>query len=155
MNKIEWRAPEHEYYPKSLIWFWTTIIIAILFLILSIWQKNFLFSIFIIIAEILILIWGSYEPKIINFKITNDEILVGENNFYSFNTISSFSSGPSIMPDLSEIKINFKNKLSFSISILVPVSILEEVKKIFYEKNIPEVEHEEHFIDYIQKILRF
>jgi hypothetical protein len=155
MNEIQWRAPEYEYYPKSLAWFWGTIIIAILFLILSILQKNFLFSVFIIISEILILIWASFEPKIINFKINNEGISVGENNFYNFDTISSFSSTLSVLPDLTEIKINFKNKLSFNISILIPTNIVEDVKKIFYEKNIPEVEHEEHFIDSLQKILKF
>jgi hypothetical protein len=155
MNEIEWNAPEYEHYPKSWAWFWTTIIVAILLLVISIWQKNFLFSVFIIVSEILILIWAGFEPKIIKFKITNDGVLAGENNFYSFNNISSFSSTTSTTPDLTIIKLNLKNKLSFNISILIPTNIVENIKKIFYEKNIPEIEYEEHFIDSLQKILRF
>ncbi|MGB9608922.1 MAG: hypothetical protein ACPL3E_00940 [Minisyncoccia bacterium] len=155
MDEIQWQAPEYEHYPKSIFWFWMTILIAVLLLIFSILQKNFLFGIFVIIAEVLILIWAGFNPKILNFKITNDGLYAGEHNFYEFNNISNFSLAPSIMPDLTIIKINFKNKFKFNTTILAPDSLIEDIKNIFAQKNIPEIEYEEHFIDSLQKILRF
>ncbi|MCS6789129.1 MAG: hypothetical protein NZ484_00995 [Patescibacteria group bacterium] len=153
--EIEWEALEYEYYPKNILWFWSSIFIAIIILIIAIWQKNFLFAIFIIIAEVLILIWGNHTPRILKFKINKDGIYIDQYTLYNFEEISNFSTTSSLMDELTIIKLNFKNKLKFNTTILVPNNILEEIKNIFYEKNIPEIEYEEHFIDSLQKILKF
>lgn len=153
--EIEWEAPEYEYYPKSILWFWISIIISIIILIIAIWQKNFLFAILIIIGEILILIWGNSTPKILKFKINNNGIYIGNHNFYNFDNIANFSTTKSLMPNLDLIKFNFKNKFKFDILILVPENILDDVKIFLEQKNIFETEYNEHFIDFLQKIFKF
>lgn len=153
--EIEWEAPEYEYYPKSILWFWISIIISIIILIIAIWQKNFLFAILIIIGEILILIWGNSTPKILKFKINNNGIYIGDHNFYNFDNIADFSTTKSLMPNLDLIKFNFKNKFKFDILILVPENILDDVKIYLEQKNIFETEYNEHFIDFLQKIFKF
>lgn len=153
--EIEWEAPEYEYYPKSILWFWISIIISIIILIIAIWQKNFLFAILIIIGEILILIWGNSKPKILKFKINNNGIHIGDYNFYHFDNIANFSTTKSLMPNLDLIKFNFKNKFKFDILILVPENISNDVKIYLEQKNIFETEYDEHFIDFLQKMFKF
>lgn len=155
MEEIKWRAPEYEQQPKSIIWFWSTIFISLIFLAIAIWQKNFLFAIFIIIAEVLILIWGATEPKIIEFKIDDNGIYIDKYNFYNFSDIKNFSYTESIWPEFILLKINFKKKMRLNISILVPKEKIKKIQNIFIEKNIPETEYEEHFLEVIQKLIKF
>ena len=152
---IEWEAPEYEYHPKSLLWFWTTIVLAVLFLALAIWNKNFLFAVFVIIGEILILIWGAHTPQILKFKIDNKGIYLGEHTFYEFDDISNFSYTSSIWDGFQLIKLGLKSYFKINPSFLVPENITEKVKNAFLEKNIPEVEYEEHFVDSLQKFFGF
>ena len=61
--EIQWHAPEFEYRAKTMSWYWLSILLAVVILALAVWQKNFLFGIFVIVAEILILVWANREPR--------------------------------------------------------------------------------------------
>ena len=63
--EITWEAPEFEYRPKSVSWYWISIIIAAAIIAFAIWERNFLFGIFIVIAEILFIAWGNETPATI------------------------------------------------------------------------------------------
>jgi len=155
MAEIVWEAPQFEYYPKSALWYWTTILIAIIFLAFAIWQKNFLFAIFILIAEILILIWGNEKPEILKFKLNDEGLYIGENNFYNINDIKSFSCAKSVFPGFWDFKIYFKRNFSLELKILIPEGFYEEIKDFFLQKNIKEREYEESFFDIIQRLIKF
>ncbi|MDP3892652.1 hypothetical protein, partial [Nocardioides sp.] len=66
---IEWRAPEFYYREKGVSWYWLSIIAAIVILSVSVWQKNFLFAVFVVIAEILMLVWAGRKPREISFSL--------------------------------------------------------------------------------------
>jgi hypothetical protein len=155
MEEINWEAPEFEYQHKNILWYWTTIVLAVLFLALAIWQKNFLFAVFIVISEILVLIWGSAEPRILEFKINSEGIFIGENKFYSWNKISNFSFNQSILEGFNVLKINFKTGLLGGIFILLPIELTDLVRDFLNSQKIEEVEYEEHFFDTLQKFLGF
>jgi len=155
MNEINWEAPEFEYYPKGIIWFSITIFIAVLLLAIAIWQKNFLFGIFILIAEILILIWGNREPHILKFKIDDDKIYAGENNSYRIESISGFAFTKSIMPGFWDLKIYLKNRLGSEVKFIIPEEIYEDIRLFFIQKNISEKEYDESFIESLQKLAGF
>jgi len=155
MNEINWEAPEFEYYPKGVIWFSITIFIAVLFLAVAIWQKNFLFGIFILIAEILILIWGNREPRILKFKIDDDKVYAGEHNSYRIESISGFAFTKSIMPGFWDLKIYLKNRLGSEVKVIIPEEIYEDIRAFFIQKNIAEKEYDESFIESLQKLAGF
>src|SRR3990167_8463140 len=52
--ELSWEAPEFEFREKTVSWYWVTIIGAVLILALAVWQRNFLFGVFILMAEALI-----------------------------------------------------------------------------------------------------
>lgn len=155
VKEIFWEAPEYEHHPKSILWFWSSIFLALLLLAVAIWQKNFLFGVFIVIAEILILIWGAKNPEILQFKITDEGLHLGKYNFYSISDIANFSITESIWPGFLVLKINIKKRLRPHLLILVPKEKIEIIRNLFSKKNIPEVEYEEHFLDSLQKLLKF
>jgi hypothetical protein len=154
-NEINWEAPEFEYYPKGVVWFSITIFIAVLFLAIAIWQKNFLFGVFILLAEILILIWGNQKPRILNFKIDDDKIYAGEHNSYKIENIAAFAFTKSIMPGFWDLKIYFKNRFGQELKFIIPEEIYEYVRGFLIQKNILEMEYNESLIESLEKLAGF
>lgn len=79
---MAWEAPEFEHREKDISWYWISIIVATLIIAFAVWQKNFLFGFFIVIAEILFVLWGNEKPRTVEFRITNKgSILMTTANF--------------------------------------------------------------------------
>ena len=70
----EWSAPEFEYRPKSVSWYWISIICAAAIIAFAIWEQNFLFGIFVVIAEILLIAWGNEMPATVSITLTESEL---------------------------------------------------------------------------------
>jgi hypothetical protein len=126
-----------------------------IFLAIAIWQKNFLFAIFILIAEILILIWSNEKPKILKFKLNDEGLYIGENKFHNIKEMDAFSSTKSVFPDFWDFKIHFKKYFSLELKLLIPEEFYEEIKSFLLQKNIKEKEYEESFFDIIQRLVKF
>ena len=90
-KQISWRAPEFEYHEKTAGWYWTTVVIALIILAFALWQQNFLFGVFVIIAEILLVIWANKKPEIVEFVVGEKGILVDEKRNYSYSEIENYS----------------------------------------------------------------
>ena len=63
--EIEWQAPEYFHYQKDVSWYWLVLILGIVTIVFALWQKNFLFAVFVIIAEVLLFYWGRTQPRVI------------------------------------------------------------------------------------------
>ena len=156
-SQIKWQAPEFEFRKKTSSWYWMTILVAILILAISIWQKNFLFAIFIIIAEVLLIVWGSREPKLIEFKLTSNNLAVGESKSYSYSEIESYALDEQPDKEWSYLVLQIKKKFGSKIKISFPSNSIQKMRAVLQEKlpNAPEVEFEENFWDSIEKIIGF
>ncbi len=82
--KIEWQAPEFEYREKDISWYWLSIIVAVLILSVSVWQKNFLFAAFVVMAEMLILVWAGRKPREISFSLDEKGLTISGNKSRTF-----------------------------------------------------------------------
>jgi len=67
--EFHWQTKEYEYHEKDIFWYWASIIIAVGIVAFAVWQKNFLFAAFVIIAEILVLVWAERKPDTIEFML--------------------------------------------------------------------------------------
>jgi hypothetical protein len=153
---IKWTAPEFDYYPKGGSWYYGSIAITLLLLAFAVWQKNFLFAFFIVVAEILVLSWGAKRPVPIIFKLDENGLTIGSTKFYSYADLKNFgiSDIPPIDEKLTEIVIYLKRRLRPSLSILLPKDRSAEIEAAF-EKKIPKVEIELTLLDALEKLLRF
>jgi hypothetical protein len=84
-----WEAPEFEYRPKNISWYWLSIIVSAAIIAFAIWERNFLFGIFIVIAEILFIAWGNETPATIHFVLTENDLSIGEAKHYHVTLIDS------------------------------------------------------------------
>ncbi len=154
MEKIEWKAPEFEHRSKGVSWFWLTIIVAVLVLALAVWQKNFLFGFFVVIAEVLILSWGNAEPREINFVLTEKNILIDGKKHYGLNELANFSVDELEHKDIVAIFIHFKQRFRGPLRIHVFKDKLESVRNIL-KMGVREIDHEDSIIDSLEHLIRF
>ncbi|HEY4526131.1 MAG TPA: hypothetical protein VJL32_03500 [Candidatus Paceibacterota bacterium] len=154
MEKIEWKAPEFEHRPKNISWFWLTIIIAVLILALAVWQKNFLFVFFVVIAEVLILSWGNAEPREIDFVLTEKSILIDGKKRYNLGELINFSVDEPEHKDLVSIFIHFKQRFKAPLRIHVFKDKLQSVRELL-RTGVKEMEHEDSIVDSLEHLIRF
>jgi hypothetical protein len=86
---LEWSAPEFTHCPKDSRWYIITIGIGASFIVISIILKNFLFSVFILLALFSFTLLGARKPKILSYSIDDIGIRAGK-TLYPFETLESF-----------------------------------------------------------------
>lgn len=152
--EISWKAPEYEYHEKDLAWYWISIAVAVFFVALAVWQRNFLLGIFVILAEIMVMVWGNQKPRTLDFKMTERELTVAGTKSYAYAEIENFSVGQEGQGEWVEIFLDFRKKLRARLRITVHQEDLEEIRSIF-ASVLKEVEHEESLVDRLEKMVGF
>lgn len=84
-----WEAFEYKDRALKTDWFWALGIIALAGSIASFIYGNFLFGVFIILASVAVVFFGTVKPKRIKYEITEGGIIY-EKNFYPFETLHAF-----------------------------------------------------------------
>lgn len=151
--EITWHAPEFEYREKDVSWYWITIIVAALIVAFSVWERNFLFGFFIVIAEILVITWGNREPAELEFMLNDNGISVGAHKFHSLKEFESWSTEEAA-EDWAELGFNFRAKLRTPLKVLVPQEMVSEIRA-HLKLILREVEHQTSLIEAIEKLFRF
>jgi hypothetical protein len=151
--EIKWQAPEYQYHEKGVSWYWLSIIIAALVVGFSIWEKNFLFGFFVVIAEMLFIVWGSRTPRMVDFAINDTTLEIDGHKSYSikeFETMSvdDFENG------WAELVFVFRAKLRIPLKVIFPTNQLTEFRAAM-KIVVKEVPYEPTVLDSIEKILRF
>lgn len=155
MADIRWQAPEFEHRPKNALWYWTSMFAALLFLGLAVWQRNFFFAVFILIAEVLVIVWGSIEPRVIQFEINDIGVHIDDKR-YPMKELRSFEADLDglIDPEHPEVVLHLKARFRPSIRIKVPGRWLPEVRATL-RHHIPEEHFEPGFVEILEKFLGF
>lgn len=153
-KEIKWSVQEFEYFEKGISWYWLTIIVGVVLIFLALLQKNFLFAIFVVIAELLVLNWGSYYPKAIEIKLNNKGLEINRKKFYPYDGLKGFAVNPTYSPSLFEVFFFVKQKLTQEVKVLARSEDIEDIQE-FLRNYLPETEHDESLIDHIARILKF
>lgn len=153
---VKWNAPEFDFYPKGNAWYWWSITITLLLLGFAIWQKNFLFAFFVVVAELLVLSWGSRKPMTMEFKLDEKGLTINGLKFYPYADLKSFGVSDMAPTDekFEEIVIYLKRRMRTGLNILVPKDKEAEIVTAF-SKKIAKVEAELSLLDALERFLRF
>jgi len=147
---VHWRGPDFEHYPRSKKWYTGVSIIIALIVFYAVWTDS------IIMAIVFILIWlvgylQLSQPQIvIDFAITYDGILVGD-EIYNFDDIKSFwiFYEP---PHTRIISLHMKGYLRPYLHIP-----LHQVDPVIVHENliefIPEEKQEQNLVDVVERLL--
>ena len=148
-----WDAPEFEYREKEVSWYWISIIIAALVIAFSVWEKNFLFGFFIVIAEVLFIVWGNKVPKTVTFTVTDAMIDIGGYRSYAMKEFESWSAD-AYDGEWADVAFYFRSRIRTPLTVMVPKEKLDEFRANM-KTVLKEIEHEPTLIDSIEKFLRF
>ena len=160
-SAITWQAPEFEYQKKDISWYWMSLIIGIVLLALTIWQRNFLFAIFIIVAWVVVVYSASKTPTNWNFKLNEKGIQIylsekdeAAKKFYDFKEMEGFDIHPNIAKNYGELILKIKKRFSPYLKINFPSANQEKIAE-FLQKYIPKEEYSESLADSFSKLIGF
>ena len=109
-TEISWRAAEYDHFEKGGGWYLSVGGIALILFIIALWQKNFFFGIFILLAGIMAISLGNKKPNVLDFKLTGEGCHFGK-EFYSYDNLENFS----LRSRLNRLdEIIFKKKSAFN-----------------------------------------
>ena len=89
LNKIEWQAPEYKHKEKSIDFFWTIGVIALMMFVVTIWQQNYIFAIFILVSALSLFLFSIRQPQIMTFIIETSGFSLGKDK-YEWKKIKGF-----------------------------------------------------------------
>ncbi len=151
--EISWEAPEFEYREKDVSWYWISIIVAAVIIAFSVWQKDFLFGFFIVIAEMLFIVWGNRSPKAVAFTLTDTEIDIGGFKSHAMKEFESWSA-ESDGAEWADVMFYFRSHIRPPLLVIVPEEKMAELRTNL-RVVLKEIEHEPSLLDSIEKFLRF
>ncbi|MDO8430063.1 MAG: hypothetical protein Q7S73_01710 [bacterium] len=151
-KEIIWQAPEFEFQHKDASWYWLTIIVSAILALVALWQLNFLFAIFVVLAETMLIFWAKETPKILQFKISDRGIQLGRLKSYSFEELDGFHI--SELRNQPELVLKTRNKLHPYVIILMLEDDAPEIKE-FLKNHLAEIEYEESLSDHLFKRIGF
>lgn len=135
-----WRAAEHEHREKESGWYLTIGFVALIFFVLALIQKNFLFAIFILMATGLLFSFARRRPVIYEFKVDKNGVWI-DKKIYPYEKLIAFSVRDRVN-QLHELVIHQRGTAKPHIHIPIDVITLRSVRPYLAE-YLPEIEHEE------------
>ncbi len=151
--EITWEAPEFEYREKDVSWYWISIIVAAAIIAFSAWQKDFLFGLFIVIAEMLFIVWGNRVPQVVPFTLTDVDVSIGGYKTYLMKEFESWSADTDGV-EWADVMLHFRSRLHPPLALIVPEEKMTDLRNNL-KLVLKEIEHQPTLIDSIEKFLRF
>jgi len=132
-------AFEYEYYSKGWLWYSGAIAIGLILIFIAVWQENFLFAVFVVIAGVMVIIWGKRRPKSVRFEL-NEKYLTIAGKERELNDFEGFYMEGNLLV------LKAKGRFGSYLKIRVNEEVFDKIKKEL-QKKMSEVEYEESLID--------
>lgn len=153
-SDIVWEAPEFEIRPKEASWYWGSIVVAVFLIAIAAWQQNILFILFLLVAELLILVWAMREPRMYTFRMDEKGLAVGERLFYPYTEIEHFSIYDADTDEWLTVTFKLVSRTRPTLRVRLPREKHSDVRQKL-QSVTKEIEGEEHIFDTIEKLLGF
>jgi hypothetical protein len=151
-EELEWSSPEFHFVERSGGWYLVSIVAAIALAIFAIFQKNYLFLIFIFIGEITLLFIARQKPRLYGYSITPQGIQVDGELIYLFSDMSAFALFDDGISGYIELVLRPKKKYAQFVKILLPRPLMAAVDRAV-GLRLPEFTYEETFREmFLKKI---
>lgn len=144
---ISWTSPEFHYHEKDEAWPVLAALAGVCFSAYALWQRNFLFLVFTLIATALVVVWGKRRPRHFEFEL-NDKGIVIDGTIRPYREFSSFA--------LSDDSLHFmpKSAIRPRLEVIVPESREREIREHLLD-FLHETEYAESFVEALGHWLRF
>ena len=152
IESIAWRAAEYEFSPKRTEWFVAVLAVAGALAIFALWQRNFFFAVFVIVAAGTLVLFARRRPRILDFQIDEKAIRIGDTSF----PLESFD-GFAVHERPGKLdRLVLRRRSSANPFLNVPLdSSLAVRARNTLQKTLTEFEHRESLVDTFADLLGF
>lgn len=147
---ISWTIKPHRDQPRTRSFYMALLGIMAVLLIFAIWQNNFLFGIFVIMATGTILFLSQQLPEAYSFELTDEEIIVGDKELlYDYDRFRHFDVYEFAEDDM-ELLFVFKEKLKPLLRVRIYRNDKEKIVD-FLRTKLPRKKTEPSILDIFSK----
>src|SRR3989338_4657129 len=152
-ESAQWTESEFDYEPKGVSWYWISVIVCVALIFFGAVSKNFLFIVFVMIAEVLVLFWGNEKPRPTSFGIDASGLRI-DRTFYPYSSLDWFALVEE--EQKKELIIARRSKILPPFHIAVDsADTLDQVRSVLKGKLREKKDYEDHLIDLLAKLFRF
>ena len=153
-DDLHWHAPEFEYREKGDLWYLGVIALSAAVALFALWQRNYLFAIFIGIAAALLLSWGRRFPATLKFSIEGHGVRIDSLKFLPWAELEYFAVNAR-EGELSEVVLK-KRRHSATPFLRIHASTDElGTLRERLAKHLEEREYDESLVDSLERIIGF
>lgn len=142
---ISWQAPEYNHREKTSSWYLWSLVGALVVAAIAVYQKNFMFALFVVIAEAMILFLSRQQPKLVTYSISIEGVHRDPNVHHRFSEMSAFA--VTVFEEgtkrYGELVLRPTKKISSYIKILFPHEKADEMHELL-SQHLTEFEYQEH-----------
>lgn len=155
MEEIVWDSPECEHQERGVFWTYGIGAIAAILIFLALWQGNFLFAIFILIATTTLLLVHRNHPPHHRVSLLKERIVIGTHDPYKMTDFLGFVLEEGRQEDYEWGRVLLRPKRHFRpyFPILVPREKLHRVRT-HIAQYLPELEYEESLTDALVRLFK-
>ena len=85
----EWTILEYEKHTRGMVWYILAAVLGLALVLYGVFTGNFLFSLIVILAAIILFMQAHQDPRQIPFQITDLGVIVGT-RFYPYSEFENF-----------------------------------------------------------------
>ena len=148
---IAWEAPEAEHIEKSATWYWASMAVAIVLIAIALWQKNFLFAVFVVIAELAIFMFAGEKPKMWDFTIDEQGVTIEGHKTYKYSTISLYDIHQ-FSDEYKELVLQTRSKVHHYIKIFIHAEDEQRIREAL-DKKVSHGEIEVTFFEFLERLI--
>ncbi len=150
---LAWDIPAHREQERTGTFYAIVFAAMVLFLLFAIWQKDFLFGVFVILATGTVLFLSSQQANVHTFTMTDSHIIMGDHeSSYEYTHFTAFDLYE-FSPDDVELFLVFREKLRPMLRIRVYRADRAKIQEILIGKKIVQKKIEPSLIDIFSKIV--
>ena len=128
------------------------IVVAAIIVVISLWQRNFLFAFFTVAAGGTLIAWSNRQPNDIDFELNDEGLKIGHTMHHreKFNQFSIQTAEG----QWGRLLLKKKHKISFDLAVPIPSSQIDNIRQ--HCLNLwTETEYKESLADELANWLKF
>jgi len=151
-SSVSWNIKATEERERPTSFYAIVLGLMILLLAIAVWQKNFLFGVFVIIAAGTVLFLSQQRPESYSFELASDRFVVGDKEAeYEYERLSHFDVHE-YAPDDLELFLVFKERFRPMMRIRIWRGDREKIET-FLKTKLPQKKTEPSLLDLLSKII--
>jgi hypothetical protein len=152
-KEITWRAAEYEYVEKGAEWYWVVGTLGAILAMIALWQRNFFFFVFVVVAGTMLVVFGRRRPRVLDFTVGEKGVGVGSGSLLPYDQLEWFAVHER---EGRMHEIVFKKKTTVNPIVRLPadVTTVRHAARVL-EERLPREQYEASLLDTLSELLGF